>query len=131
MDSPTPEQVVENWISASATVDRVEQDGTASAQTAHTNKKFEIDVERLRSSVGRLTSTSIAELDKLTSELQKLQDFLKSETERVQHDIGNVLAGIGVIVEAIAPWTGPGAGGTQNVRSNGPSNGRDKLKRWP
>jgi hypothetical protein len=131
MDSQTPEEVVEHWISANATVDRVEQDGTASPQTAHANQKFEIDVERLRSSVGRVTSTSIAELDKLTSELQKLRDFLKSETERVQHEIGNVLAGIGLIVEAIAPWTGPGAGGAQNIRSNGLSNGRDKLKRWP
>ena len=132
MDSPTPEEVVENWISASSTVDRVAQDeSTAPAQTAPTNNKLEIDVERLRSSVGRLTSNSIAELDKLTSELEKVQEFLKSETERVQHEIGNVLAGIGVIIEAIAPWTPSGAGGAQNTRANRPSNGRDKLKRWP
>jgi hypothetical protein len=128
MDSQRPEQVVEQWISTNSTEDRLEQDSTkTSARTAHTNKKSEIDVERLRSSVARLTSNSIAELDKLTSELQKLQEFLKSETERVQDEIGNVLAGVGLIIEAITPWTAAGAGGTQTIRSNGPSNGRDKL----
>jgi hypothetical protein len=131
MDSPTPEEVVEKWVSANSTVDQVEQDSTEPAQTPQTNKKLEIDVERIRSSVARLTSNSIAELEKLTSELERLQEFLKSETERVQHEIGNVLAGIGLIIEAIAPWTPPGAGSAQNTRANGVSNGRDKLKRWP
>jgi len=129
MDSPKPEEVVENWISANATLDRVEQDSTESAQTAHTNKKLEINVGQLRSSVARLTSNSIAQLDNLTIELQKVQEFLNSETERVQHEIGNVLAGIGLIIEAIAPWTVPAAGGAQNTRTNGVSNGRDKFKR--
>ncbi len=52
------------------------------AQTAHTKKKIEIDAERLRSSITRLTSSSTDELERLISELETLQEFLKSETER-------------------------------------------------
>jgi hypothetical protein len=33
-----------------------------------------------------------------------LQDFLKSEVERVQGDIESALAGIKIIIETIAPW---------------------------
>ncbi len=59
---------------------------------------------RIRSSIVRLTSNSIDGLEGLTSELQELQQFLKSETERVQNEIESVLAGISIIVESIAPW---------------------------
>jgi len=38
------------------------------------------------------------------SEVQQLQTFLKSEVERVQHEIESALAGIKIIVETIAPW---------------------------
>ena len=64
------------------------------------------------------------DLEKLTSELQQLQEFLKSETERVQDQIGDVLAGIGIIMETIAPWKTTVAG-PQNTRANG----RDGLGR--
>jgi hypothetical protein len=37
------------------------------------------------------------------------------------------LDGIGIIIEAIAPWKTAGVGNAQNPRANG----RDKLKRWP
>ena len=57
-----------------------------------------------RSSVARLTSNSIDGLEGLTAELQELQDFLKSEVERVQGDIESALAGIKIIIETIAPW---------------------------
>jgi hypothetical protein len=87
----------------------------------------EFDAERIRSSVARLASNSIDDLEKLTSELQQLQEFLKSETERVQDQIGDVLAGIGIIVETIAPWKTTGVAGPQNTHANG----RDRLKRWP
>ncbi len=66
--------------------------------------QIENDAERIRSSVARLTSNSIAELEGLTSELQELQEFLKSEVERVQREIENALAGIKIIIETIAPW---------------------------
>jgi hypothetical protein len=116
MNSPTPEEVTEKSLS-------VESAGPA--QTAH--PKIEFDAERIRSSVARLASNSIDDLEKLTSELQQLQEFLKSETERVQDQIGDVLAGIGIIMETIAPWKTTGVAGPQNAHANG----RDRLKRWP
>jgi hypothetical protein len=66
--------------------------------------QIETDVERIRSSVARLTSNSIDGLEQLTSELQELQEFLKSEVERVQGEIESALAGIKIIIETIAPW---------------------------
>jgi len=128
MNSPTPEEVNEKSFSAkqlagSEVQNLVEQERGRSAQALPT--KMEIDAERIRSSIARLTSNSIDELEKLTAELEKLQEFLKSETARVQGEIGSVLAGVGVIVEAIAPWKT--AAGAANTRANG----RDKLKRWP
>jgi hypothetical protein len=101
------------------------EESTKSTQTAHS--KVGIDAERIRSSIARLTSNSTDELEKLIAELERLQEFLKSETGRVQREIGNVLDGIGIIIEAIAPWKTAGSGSAQNPRANG----RDKLKRWP
>ena len=65
---------------------------------------IEADAERIRSSVVRLTSNSIDGLEGLSSELQQLQTFLKTEVERVQADIERALAGIKIIVETITPW---------------------------
>jgi hypothetical protein len=66
--------------------------------------QIETDAERIRSSVARLTSNSIDELEGLTSELYALQEFLKSEVERVQGEIESALNGIKIIIETIAPW---------------------------
>src|SRR5499427_7601378 len=66
--------------------------------------QIETDAERIRSSVARLTSNSIDELEGLTSELQALQDFLNSEVSRVQGEIQSALDGIKIIIETIAPW---------------------------
>lgn len=131
MNSPTPEQATEQSFAAQQPVDSelknpVEQESIRLAQSSPA--KVGVDAERIRSAIARLTSNSIDELEKLTSELEKLQEFLKSETARVQGEIGNVLAGVEVIVEAIAPWkSAGGAASAANVRANG----RDKLKRWP
>ena len=86
-----------------------------------------IDAERIQSSILRLTSNSTGELEKLMGELGRLQEFLKSETERVQREIEAVLDGIGIIIEALGPWKKAGLATAQNT----PTNGRDKLKRWP
>jgi hypothetical protein len=69
--------------------------------------RIENDVERIRSSVARLTSVSIDGLQGLSSELQELQALLKSEVERVQGDIESALSGIKIIMETIAPWKSP------------------------
>src|SRR3981081_953063 len=66
--------------------------------------QIETDAERIRSSVARLTSNSIDGLGELRSELLELQEFLKSEVERVQGEIESALAGIKIIIETIAPW---------------------------
>jgi len=66
--------------------------------------QIETDANRIRSSVARLTSNSIEELEGLTSELQALQEFLKSEVNRVQREIQSGLDGINIIIETIAPW---------------------------
>jgi hypothetical protein len=119
MNSPMSEEVTEKTPAAS-----VESEGKA-AQTAHS--KVGVDAERIRSSIARLTSNSTDDLEKLTGELQRLQEFLISETSRVQREIGSVLDGIGIILEAIAPWKTAGLASAQH----GPANGRDKIKRWP
>lgn len=129
MNSPTPEEVTENSLSVAPALDSEIRDllkqEIKPAQTEHV--KLEFDVERIRSSVARLASNSVDDLEKLTSELQQLQDFLKAETERVQRQIGEVMAGIGIIIETIAPWKTSGVAVTQNTHANG----RDRLKRWP
>ena len=85
--------------------------------------QIEDDGERIRSLVARLTSNSMDELEglgsDLTSAVRQLQDFLKSEGERVQREIvnyahltENTLAAIKNIIEttfrpvarATRPW---------------------------
>jgi hypothetical protein len=66
--------------------------------------QLESEVERIRSSITRLTSSSIDGLQELTSELQELQRFLNSEVQRVQAEIDGALAGISIIIDTIAPW---------------------------
>ena len=69
--------------------------------------RIENTVERIRSSIARLTSVSIDGLQGLTSELQKLQTFLNTEVSRVQGEIESALSGIQIIMETIAPWKSP------------------------
>jgi hypothetical protein len=87
---------------------------------------LEINVERFNSSVARLTSNSIEELQGLGSELQKMQEFLKSEVDNVQRQVESALAGINIIVETIRPWKSLAGSqtlpsGTRNVRAAGPA----------
>ena len=87
---------------------------------------LEISAERISSSVARLTSNSIDELQGLASELQKMQEFLKSEVDNVQRQIDSALAGIDIIVETIGPWKSIAGSqtlpsDTRNVRAGGPA----------
>jgi hypothetical protein len=129
MNSPIADEVTEKSLAPNSAVDSevkdFEGESTKSAHPAHT--KVGIDVERIRSSIARLTSNSTDELEKLSAELERLQEFLKSETGRVQREIASVMDGIGIIIEAIAPWKTGSLSNAQNTRTNG----RDKLKRWP
>ena len=67
-------------------------------------QRMELDAERIRSSIARLSSSSVGELEGLASELRKLDEFLKTESARVQQEIEGALAGIKIITEAIIPW---------------------------
>ena len=77
----------------------------------------------ISTAVARLTTNSIDELRKLVSELQKMQDFLKSEVDNVQRQIDSAVAGINIIVETIGPWKSIAAStpGTRNFRAGGPA----------
>ena len=86
--------------------------------------QLEISADRFNSSVARLTSNSIGELQGLVSELQKMQEFLTSEVDSVQRQIDSALGGINIIVETIGPWKGIASRqtlppGTRNVRAGG------------
>ena len=95
---------------------------------------LEISVERFNSSVARLTSNSIDELQGLASELQKMQEFLKSEVDNVQRQIDSALAGINIIVETIEPWKSLAGSqtrptGTGNLRAGGPTSNIEQRVR--
>ena len=77
-----------------------------------------IDAERIQSSIVRLTSNSTGELEKLVAELGRLQEFLKSETERVQREIEAVMDGTGIIIEALGPWKKAALSTAQNTLTN-------------
>jgi hypothetical protein len=130
MESSTSEEIAEKSVPAKPGAvplirDSVERENKL-VQTPLS--KVGVDAERLRSSIAKLTSNSTKELDKLVNELEALQEFLKSETGRVQGEIESVLDGIKIIVEAISPWKTACVAGEQN---NTRPNGRDKIKRWP
>ena len=87
---------------------------------------LEVSAEQFNTSVARLTVNSIDELHKLVSELQKMQEFLKSEVDSVQRQIDSAVAGINIIVETIGPWksitvTNTLTSGNRNVRAGGPA----------
>ena len=73
-------------------------------ETAKSISPTEKNAERIRTSLARLSSTSIEDLEALTAELKRMQDFVKSEVDAVQRQIEGALAGINIIVETIAPW---------------------------
>ena len=100
MDTSPSKEVAENSLSTLETEigDPTEQEGTKLPT------KVERSAERIRSSVSRLIASSIDELEGLTSELNALQEFLKSETDRVQREVESALAGLKIIIETISPW---------------------------
>jgi hypothetical protein len=120
MNAPTSPAVVEKSLPVEARVGNLVEQESPKLAT-----KTEIGSERIRSSVARLASSSVNELEGLASELQRMQEFLKSEVGRVQSEIDSVLAGVNIIIETIAPWksTNDSLAPTKNtgaVRAGGP-----------
>jgi len=121
MDSPTsaaPDEKTPPLELASAT--------QLSKEKSKPSGPLEITTERFNSSVARLTSTSIDGLQALVSELQRMQQFLNSEVDKVQRQIDSALAGINIIVETIGPWKSIAGSqtlpsDTRNVRAGGPA----------
>ena len=121
MDTPTSAAPVEKTPPldlASATQQSKEKSNPSSS--------LDVTTERFNSSVARLTSNSIDELQGLVSELQKMQEFLKSEVDNVQCQIDSALAGINIIVETIGPWKSIAGSqtlpsDTRNVSAGGPA----------
>ena len=85
--------------------------------------QLEFTADRFNSSVARLTSNSIGELQGLVSELQKMQEFLTTEVASVQRQIDSALGRINIIVETIGPFKSIAGSqtppGTRNVRTGG------------
>ena len=79
MNSPTSKEVTQKSLSEKSAMASELGDLEEQERTKVSTKKG-IDAERIRSSVARLTSNSIGELEKLSSELEEMQEFLKSET---------------------------------------------------
>jgi len=97
-----------------------------SKEKSNPSGPLEITAERFNSSVARLTTNSIDELHKLAFELQKMQEFLKSEVDSVQRQIDSAVAGINIIVETIGPWKSMASSqtlpsGTRSARAGGPA----------
>jgi hypothetical protein len=99
MNVPTSPSVAEKLISSDGEAGRPEEQKVTSSPS-----QIGGDAERIMSSMARLTSNSINRLEGLSSELQQLQAFLKSEVGRVQGEIESALAGVKIIFETIAPW---------------------------
>ena len=86
--------------------------------------QLEFSADRFNSSVARLTSNSIGELQGLVSELQRMQEFLTAEVDSVQRQIDSAVGGISIIVETIGPFKSIAGSqtlpsGTRNVRTGG------------
>ena len=105
MDAPMSSAAAESPANVEAQVEAVaETSKSVDEKTPKRLSQLEVDAQRIRSSIMRLTANSIDGLEGLSSELQELQEFLKSEVARVQGDIESAMAGIKIIIETIAPW---------------------------
>jgi hypothetical protein len=124
-EKPAPrEELMDTPTSAAPDEKTPSLDLALAKEKSKLSGQLEIGADRFNSSVARLTSNSIGELQGLVSELQKMQEFLTSEVDSVQRQIDSALGGINIIVETIGPWKGIASRqtlppGTRNVRAGG------------
>ena len=131
MHEPTSTTAITKQISATSGQSNGSPEQDISSVGQKTNQLREDNAEQIMSAVTRLTSSSIEELEGLSTELHKLQEFLKSETERVQHEIDSVVSGAKIIIETIAPWRHSPPATIENSPMGQFPSTRYKLKRWP
>jgi len=103
MNGPSYSESADRSLSEDA-ASETEISGVAKHEYGERPTRIGCDSERIISSVALFTTNSIKELEGLTFELRGLQEFLTSETERVQRDIDNALAGLKIIMDTISPW---------------------------
>ena len=90
MTSPTFEEIAEKslpvkWDVDSEVRDTVERENSKAVQSAQT--KVGLDVERLRSSIAKLTSSSTNEVDKLIIELEALMQLMNLTDDELWRSI--------------------------------------------
>jgi hypothetical protein len=122
-ERPAPREELMDTPTSAAPNDKTPPPGLA-LSNEKSKSSGEFSADRFNSSVARLTSNSIGELQGLVSELQKMQEFLTSEVDSVQRQIDSALGGINIIVETIGPWKSIAGSqtlppGTRNVRAGG------------
>jgi hypothetical protein len=94
-ESPLRRKLMTSAVVKSVPVESAAEAEIGSLLEQQTPKPIRIhdDAERSRSLIARITSNSIDELQGLVSDLtsgvQKLEEFLKSEGERVQREVVN------------------------------------------
>ncbi len=101
--------------------------------------QIEDDTERTKSYLARLTSKSLEKLERLMSEIQEMQEFLRSEGERVEREIANyaklnqsiALTATKIKAETVGTWRGTAVTGDAHSGAKQPSSARERLKRWP
>ena len=120
MDAPSASAIAEKSVPLDSEVE-AEISRLAEHHGPQLSPQVGTDAERIRSSVARLTSSSIDGLEALSSELRALQKYLQTEVERVQKEIESALAGIDIIMETIAPWKSTQASAGPRAARTGPA----------
>ena len=108
--SASAEKLVPVTLAAASESKNSAAKGSAVSQHSK-NVHIDTDAERMRSTLHRMTSNSVGELEGLFSELQEVRDILKSEGGRVQREVANyaqlnqsALAAIKINTDTIGPW---------------------------
>ena len=112
----------------------------AQGMSRHAQSAFAESADHDRFLATRLASSSIDKIGGLITELQEMQETLRSEAARVQREVGNyeqmvqtALAATKTITNSLAALatSANSAGGTQTFPAGHRSGGRERLKRWP
>jgi hypothetical protein len=115
MNAQTPALAAEKPLGLSPAIQADIPRAAEKARTVSPPAKLDLDIhnnaEAIRSSILRMTSNSIEEVESLMSELQEVREFLRTEGDRVQREILNyaqlnqsALAAIKIITDTISPW---------------------------